>query len=107
MSPKFIFIALTALAVGFEVCGDIFLKRWSVEHRGAMLGIGLGIYFIGTIFWAWSLKFETLSRAISVFTVVNLIVIVLVGVLVFHEQLSLQQKIGIMLGVGSILLIEL
>lgn len=107
MNPKLIFITLTITAVAFEVLGDIFLKRWSIENKNVVLAIGLAIYFVGTIFWAWSLKYELLSRAISIFTVVNLMAVVLVGVLVFNEQLTLQQKFGIALGVVSVLLIEL
>jgi len=67
----------------------------------------LAVYFIGTIFWAFSLRYDYLSKAISVFTILNLIVVVLVGVLYFNEQLSFVNKIGIVLGIASILLIEL
>ncbi|PJE75724.1 hypothetical protein COV04_03385 [Candidatus Uhrbacteria bacterium CG10_big_fil_rev_8_21_14_0_10_48_11] len=67
----------------------------------------MAVYFIGTIFWAFSLRYDYLSKAISVFTILNLIVVVLVGVLYFNEQLSFVNKIGIVLGIASILLIEL
>ena len=69
--------------------------------------IGLAFYFTGTVFWAVSLKYEFLSKAISVFTVLNLIAVVLVGVLMFKEDLSLLNKIGICLGVLSVILIEI
>lgn len=101
------FFYLIILAIVFEVIGDIFFKKWSVDGKNLLFHVGLVIYFIGTIFWAISLKYGYLSKAISVFTVLNLIVVVLVGVLYFREDLSLVNKIGIGLGILSVILIEL
>ncbi|MFA4873053.1 MAG: SMR family transporter [Patescibacteria group bacterium] len=104
---KFIFFGLIVLAVALEVTGDIFFKKWSIDSRNVLLYFGLLIYFIGTIFWAISLKYEYLSKAISVFTVLNLVIVALVGVLYFKEDLSLINKIGIGLGILSVVLIEI
>jgi multidrug transporter EmrE-like cation transporter len=103
---KFIFFGLIALAVAFEIVGDIFFKKWSIGSKNILLYVGLLIYFIGTIFWAISLKYEYLSKAISVFTLLNLIIVVFVGVIYFKEDLSLMNKIGIGLGILSVILIE-
>jgi len=48
-----------------------------------------------------------LSKAISVFTVLNFIIIVLIGVLYFREDLSLINKIGIALGILSVIFLEM
>lgn len=104
---KFIFYGLIALAVALEVIGDIFFKKWSMDSKNILLYIGLLIYFIGTIFWAISLKYEYLSKAISIFTILNLILVVLVGVIYFKEDLLLINKIGIGLGIISVILIEI
>ena len=104
---KFIFFGLIALAVVLEIVGDIFLKKWSIDNKNILLYVGLLIYFIGTIFWAISLKYEYVSKAISVFTVLNLIIVVLVGVLYFKEDLSLINKVGIGLGILSVIFIEI
>lgn len=104
---KFIFFGLIALSVVFEVVGDIFFKRWSIDNKNILVYIGLLIYFVGTVFWAISLKYEHLSKAISIFTILNFIIIVFVGVLYFKENLSLINKIGVGLGIISMLLIEL
>lgn len=103
---KLIFFGLVILAVILEIIGDVLFKKWSIDNRNIFLYVGLLIYFVGTIFWAFSLKYEYLSKAISIFTVLNLIVIVLVGVLYFKEDLSLMNKIGIGLGILSVILIE-
>lgn len=107
MSTRISFLLLIALAVAFEVVADVLFKRWSLENRAILLGIGLGLYFIGTIFWAFSLRYDLLSRAVTFFTVANLLAAVLVGVFVFHDELTLVQKVGVGLGVASVLLLEL
>lgn len=103
---KATFIGLIAAAVLFEVEADIFLKKWAIDSKNIFLCIGLLVYFIGTIFWTISLKYEHLSIAISFFTIFNLLVGVLVGVFYFKEDLSIVNRIGIMVGVLSIFLIE-
>ncbi|PWB38630.1 MAG: hypothetical protein C3F02_02870 [Parcubacteria group bacterium] len=107
MPAKLIFFSLIILAVFLEVVGDTYLKKWSLESKNLWLLIGLLIYFVGSIFWIVSLKYDYLSRAITIFTVLNLILVVLVGVLYFKEDLSLINKFGIALAVLSVILIEL
>ena len=62
--------------------------------------------FTGAAFWAVSLKYETLSKAVTVFTVLNMIAVVLIGVFFFKENLSAMHKLGVALGVLSVLLLE-
>lgn len=95
------------LAVVFEVIADIFLKKWSIESKNILLGIGLFLYFIGTVFWAITLKYENLAKAVSIFTILNFILVVLVGMIIFKEDMSLINKIGIGLGIVSVILIEI
>ena len=107
MPARATFLTLIALAVAFEVVADVLFKKWAMENRGQLLAIGLALYFIGTVFWAISLRHDLLSRAVTVFTVANLIAVVLAGVLIFGEELTTLQRIGIGLGVLSVLLLEL
>ena len=104
---KLVFLALILAVVAFEVAGDILFKKWAMENQNSFLIIGLVVYFIGTIFWALSLKYEGLAKAISVVTVLNLVIVALVGIIVFKEDLSLINKIGIGLGVASVILVEI
>ncbi len=107
MESKTIFLTLIGLAVVLEVVADILFKRWSLSNKNILFAVGLFIYFLGTVFWAFSLKYELLSKAGGIFTVINLIVLTLVGVLIFNENLTLLNKIGIGLGVISVVLMEL
>lgn len=107
MITKYIFLLLIALAVALEVAADVLFKKWSLGSKNYWLIIGLAVYMIGTTFWAYSLKYGNLSKAISIFAVLNLIILVLIGVLFFKEDLSLTNKIGIILGIIGIILIEI
>jgi len=107
MNTKLLFFILILAAVFLEILADIFFKRWSLGNKHLLFGMGLLFYFIGTIFWAFSLRYHYLSKAVSIFTVLNLIAVTLAGVVFFKEQLSLANKIGIFLGILSIFLVEL
>src|SRR5271168_3864907 len=102
-----IFLALIFSAALFEAVADIFFKYWSINGKTLFLLGGFLIYSVSTIVWAFSLKYGYLSKAITVFTVLNLILVVLAGLILFKEDLSLINKIGILLGVVSIVLLQM
>ena len=101
------FYALLALAVLLEVSADILFKKWSLDGRRILFVAGMLIYAIGTAFWAFSLRQEVLSKAITIFTIANLILVVLVGVILFKEKLTLSNALGISLGIVSVYLMEI
>ena len=102
-----LFLGVILLAIAFEVAADILFKKWSLDGRNTLLLIGIGLYTIGTIGWAFSLKFESLSKAVSVFMVLNLIAVILAGYFIFKEEVSLVNGAGIILGVVSVVLMGL
>ena len=104
---KVTFLIIILVATLFEVAADILFKKWSLDGREWLLWVGIGLYTIGTIGWAYSLKFEQLSKAIVVFTLLNLVLVTLAGVIIFNENLSPINKIGILLGIASIILLEI
>ncbi len=103
---KLFFFGLIVLASGIEIIADYFLKRWSIENRSLLLIGGNALYLLGTFCWAISLKYELLSKAISAFMILNVVFVVLMGVFLFNETLSLTNKIGIVLGLTGLILIE-
>ena len=107
VNTQVLFLAAIIAATIFEVIGDILLKLWAVNNGVRLLLLGLGTYYVGIVFWAISLRYDYLSRAISIIVILNLILVVLVGVVMFKEQLSLVSKIGIGLGILSVVLMEL
>jgi len=101
------FLLLISGAVIFEVIADTLFKSWSLGGKSFFFWIGIALYTIGTFIWAYSLKFDFLSKAISIFTILNLIAVVLIGMLYFKENLSLANKIGIVFGIASVILLQL
>ncbi len=95
------------LSVALEVTGDVFFKKWAGGEKPVILWIGFTIYALGALVWAYSLRYESLSKAIAVFTISNLLVVSLIGTTFFNESISITARIGIAVGVLSILLIEL
>jgi multidrug transporter EmrE-like cation transporter len=104
---KTVFLILVFLAALLEASGDIILKKWALDGKHFFFILGLIVYFTATVIWAFSLKYEFLSKAISIVTILNLIIVVLVGILYFKEDLSLINKLGILLGIVSVVLIEI
>ena len=106
IASKTIFFILVIIAAILEASGDVILKKWALDGKRVFFLCGLITYFAATVIWAFSLKHEFLSKAISIITIVNLILVVLVGVLYFKEDLSIMNKIGIITGIISVILIQ-
>lgn len=102
-----LFIALLLIALLFEIAGDVYFKHWAVGNDTKMFLSGALLYLIGGAAWGFSLKYESLSKAISVFTIANLLIVVIIGALYFKEHLSTTNMIGIGLGITSLVLIEM
>ncbi|PIR53368.1 hypothetical protein COU76_01500 [Candidatus Peregrinibacteria bacterium CG10_big_fil_rev_8_21_14_0_10_49_10] len=105
-NSKVFFIFFMALTVLFELAGDYLFKKWSLTSNRYTIGAGLLMYFIGTVFWAFSLKHEELSQAIIVFVLLTMIGAVLIGSYLFGEHATLLNKLGILLALLSVVMIE-
>lgn len=103
---KLLALVLLAIAVLFEVGADFLFKQWSAENRKVLFLAGMILYGIGTVGWAYALRFAYLTKAVTIFTAFNLLAVVALGVLVFHEPLSLRSKVGILFALLSIVLLE-
>lgn len=103
---KILFLILVILASLFEAMGDIFLKKWSMASQPLFFILGIFVYIIATLVWAFSLRYEMLSKAIVICSIVNLLVVILAGVFLFSEQLSLINKFGIIIGVIAVILLQ-
>ena len=104
---KYIFLILVTMAVALEVVADIMFKKWATENKNLLMMGGLLIYLVGTIIWAFSMRYNLFSKAVSIFSILNFVAAVLVGVLLFKEDLSSINRLGIALGLVSIILIEI
>lgn len=106
MAKWLLMLLLIASAI-FESLGDLSFRYSALESRKFWLWAGVGLYMICTLIWAYTLKHEPISKAITIVNIINLILVILVGFFVFHESASLVNKIGIGLGVASVILMQL
>jgi len=104
---KLIFFGLIISAVVIEVVADILFKKWALANKNILLITGVFLYLAGTMFFAISLKYEFLSKAVPVFAILNIILVTFVGLIIFKEDLSLINKVGIALGILGVALIEI
>ena len=95
-----------SLLIFFELVADILAKEWSL-HRGYILAGGaLVSYLIANSFWLFALKNGSgLARGAVIFSVASGIIAVVLGVVLFKEEVTKIQMIGMVLGVISIGLI--
>jgi drug/metabolite transporter (DMT)-like permease len=110
MSPKIVtlvFLAFVTVAALVESFADALFEKWSLVGKGYLLVAGLVIYAVSSAFWAYSLKYQTLSKGIVMFNVVNILLGVLIGVLYFKEVLTGTNIAGIALGIASVILLSI
>ncbi|MEI6553926.1 MAG: EamA family transporter, partial [bacterium] len=84
-----------------EIGGDILFKEWTIQHKNYLLICGVILYMFATVFWAYSLKYQDLSKAVVIFAVITLIVGASVGVFVYKENLTILNIIGVLVGLVS------
>ncbi|OHA46182.1 MAG: hypothetical protein A2541_00665 [Candidatus Taylorbacteria bacterium RIFOXYD2_FULL_36_9] len=104
---KLFFIFLVIVVTILEILGDILFKEWTIHNKKLLLITGVISYMIATIFWAFSIKYQNLSKAVVIFAVLTLIIGVLIGVFIYKEELTSLNIIGIILGLASIILLEI
>lgn len=94
------------LAIVSEVAGTSALKFFAHE---AFLSYGVMAGLIGVSYYCMALACVRIpvGVAYAMWEVLGVICIVLVGVVGFGEVLSLYQKLGLALGIGGIILINL
>lgn len=94
-------------ATGLEVWGDYYLKRWSLSGAVRDAVLGFSIYSIGTLGWGFLLKFESLQRAILLFTMANLVAVLLVGHFGFGERMQVREWVAAALALVVVALVEM
>lgn len=79
-----------------------FLKEWNFFLFFVLGGL---FYVLSFGLYTYLLKVFNLSKISPVMTVGTMILVILAGLLIFKESISIKQVAGIVLGIASILLI--
>jgi multidrug transporter EmrE-like cation transporter len=100
------FYALLMFAVILESGADVLFRKCGLATNTPLFLAALAVYVVGGACWGLSLQYREVSRGIIVFAMLNVMVVTVAGVLLFDEQLSFTNKLGILCGLGSLILIE-
>lgn len=90
---------LLLLGAILEVLGDVFFKKQSYI-------LGAIFYGLGTLAWVFSLRYQTLSKAIVLFGVLNVLMATYAGCVVFKEAMTPLHWIGVALGLGCLAILS-
>ena len=88
----------------FVTAGDLVLARWAMNGSGLWLGLALNL--VGIMFYAQTLRLESVGVATALFLGVNIAAVALGGYVVFGDALTRNSMLGIGLMVLSIVLME-
>lgn len=101
---KWIF-PLTLLVV-FEIFADITAKEWSLGKPSWLAILALAFYVAANAFWLVALRNGSgLGRGAVLFSVASAILAIVIGIVFYKEHASIQQIIGMILGVAAVVLI--
>lgn len=87
--------------------GDLILCYWAKTGNLPSLILGLLFNIIGIIFYANTLKLETVGIATTIFLASNIVAVTVLGILFYNESVSWMQVGGIVLILFAIVLIEI
>ncbi|MBW3021133.1 EamA family transporter [Candidatus Woesearchaeota archaeon] len=103
MNSSLLFIGA---GIGVTV-GDVLLCNWVRQNNNLFLFLGLLFNVIGILFYAQTLRFESIGVATSIFLAINIVAVTLAGLVLFGERISWSQGSGILMVIISIILMEI
>jgi len=101
--PIAIWLVLSASAV---VAGDYFAKRWSIDRGNIFFWLAIVFYALASQFYLPTLLKHGLIFTSIIWVILSTAGFILMGTVVFHEELGLRQWIGVTLGFFAILLLS-
>lgn len=99
-------LILVFIGAVIEVFADIAFKWWNDRNEIHLIIVGVILYLTGTAFWVASLRYESFTKSGTVFLLLNIILLTMAGLLLFKDNISDINRLGIILGIISIIMIE-
>ncbi len=91
------------ILVIFEATADIISKTWQLRGDWWIAGLALFTYLLANTFWLISLKNGAgLGKGAVLFSIFSAVLAVIIGVVLYKEEISNIQLIGLVLGIISI-----
>ena len=93
--------------VAFELVADVLAKQFSINGRLVFAVLSILGYVLANIAWLISLRSGgTLSRGSVIFSALNAIVAVIIGLLIYREKAGPYQVVGLVLGIAAIMFLS-
>lgn len=103
--PYIVWIVLSALCFAM---GEYFSKKFGLAPGWIYFACVMGSYMLGTILWLPAIvQNNQLSIVGAIWSVMSLLATVLIGVLIFGEDLNTLAITGLVLGFFAVLLLSL
>lgn len=94
---------ITFIVLGLIHClGDYFLKKASISFSWTNVLLAMGLWMLTTPGYLWLMKIAKLATLASIGAAVNIIVMVVMGIVIFHEHVTTREVIGIILAIAAI-----
>lgn len=103
---KFYFYMFMTITLIFDVLGDFFAKKWSIDNHYVSLVLLIFFYATSGVLWGLSLKHAELSKGTLIINLLNVLIMIIIGVALYKEDLTLQNKIGLVLGIISLWMVN-
>jgi drug/metabolite transporter (DMT)-like permease len=84
--------------------GDVLFKRASINFTWWDFLLGSFLYIVTIPTWLWVLKSGKLATLVSMGTVLQLVILTIVGVFFFKEHLTVRETFGIALAILAVLM---
>lgn len=98
---------LLLFAATLELVGDLAFKWWAETDRWLGLVVGLIVYSLALILFAYMLRRAELTVIFALWVGVAVVLLVLAGWWFFDEALSLQRLAGLALVSGGTILLQM
>ena len=103
---KFIAFLLLISGLLVDLAGDYFMKKWALSDNLRFILIGLLTFAIANVFWAYTLKYEAMSKIFVYYSVLVLIAGVILGTFIFKEKLLLINWVGVLLAIIGMIFVS-
>ncbi len=95
------------MLIVFEGVADIFSKEWSVRGTLPWWLLAIGGYVVANTFWLFAIRNGSgLTRGAIIFSVGSAILAVAIGLLIYREEISRMEALGVVLGIVALALIS-
>lgn len=83
------------------------MKKWVGNNNAVFYIVGIIIYLVGLNFLAQTFKYKNIAVASVILVIFNVVILAIVSWLYFKETLNTYQIIGIILGLASVVFLEI